>query len=159
MHTFKHCSDVWQVLRTYCTAMLVEVNRLPAGPFMDGKKGNCAKPVVLVPDGRECRKRRIVVGNRFPLGYTTQGTRVAGVFHENCLNCGTSYYPSHAHYSGQEVETFFDLKRLKYLLVTLSTVFEIEYLEQVIHTLSICNATFESVATLYNVNNSIADGY
>ncbi len=152
---------MWQALRKYSAELLTELNRLPAGLFVDANKDNPVKPLVLTPGrlSRECCGRRVVVGNRpsFPLVYTTQGTRVAAVYHGSCHNCGTSYYPSHAYNAGEGTETFLDLKTIEYLQVTSATVFEIEYLRQVTNTLSLCNATFESVADLYNANHGPAD--
>ncbi len=146
-------------LEHYCPELRREVKGLTNGLYVDASRDNPVKPIVLIPQTRNCCGGRIAIANRpsFPLVYTTNGTRVAAVYHGMCRRCGTSWYPSHTSNVGNGIEKFLDMKAIKYLQTTAATIFEMEYLDQVTNALSLCNATFESLADLYNANHGPSD--
>ena len=46
---------------------------------------------------------------------------------------------------------------MKYLQISLQTVFEVKYLKHVTNQLAVCSSTFESIAELYSITNASKD--
>ena len=141
-----------QDCKTLAAASLKELYR----PLFASPDKKCPlKPLILTPPVRHCCGHNLHIRNRpcFPLVYTTTGTYIAASYHGNCTSCNRTYYPSYIRGSEQQ----YNISTLKYLQISSQTAFELKYLEQVTHQLSICSSTFENIADLYTMNNLESD--
>jgi len=90
----------------------------------------------------------------FPLAYTTKGTYVAALFHGECLQCKTKWYPSYK-ITGDSRRIFLDSAIVDdegYLQITSQTVFEKKLLNDISNNLWVSGTTFNSRAKVYNLN-------
>ena len=90
----------------------------------------------------------------FPLVYTTKGTYVAALFHGECLQCKTKWYPSYK-ITGDSRRIFLDSAIVDdegYLQITSQTVFEKKLLNDISNNLWVSGTTFNSRAKVYNLN-------
>lgn len=147
------CKLVYRLIRNKYPSLLHQ--NIAEALFKRSSK-TAFKPVILIPSHTVCCGSKIKMDNRpsFPLVYTTKGTYVAALFHGECLQCKTKWYPSYK-ITGDSRRIFLDSAIVDdegYLQITSQTVFEKKLLNDISNNLWVSGTTFNSRAKVYNLN-------
>ena len=147
------CKLVYRLIRNKYPSLLHQ--NIAEALFKRSSK-TAFKPVILIPSHTVCCGSKIKMDNRpsFPLVYTTKGTYVAALFHVECLQCKTKWYPSYK-ITGDSRRIFLDSAIVDdegYLQITSQTVFEKKLLNDISNNLWVSGTTFNSRAKVYNLN-------
>jgi len=119
------------------------------------KGKNAMKSIILLPDVTRCCKKNIRIDSRpsYPIVYTMSGSYVGALFHGECYECKTKYYPSYKVLNnGERVYSNFECKSNQYFQVTSCSVFSVALLRDISNNICVNGATLQSRATVYNLN-------
>lgn len=118
------------------------------------------KPIILLPTQTKCCGKNIKMDNRpsFPIVYSMSGTYVGALFHGECRDCKTKYFPNYK-ITNEGQRIYYDpMDEVNvYFQVTSKTVFEKELLRDMSNNIWVTGATFQSRAKVYNLNFSDKD--